>query len=50
MILEANSNFKTNQHPVASVLRGVGVLGLIAYVVLCVWHPFTGGIGYRSPR
>ena len=30
MILEANSNFKTNQHPVASVLRGVGVLGLIA--------------------
>ena len=30
MILEANSNLKTNQHPVASVLRGVGVLGLIA--------------------
>ena len=30
MILEANPNFKTNQHPVASVLRGVGVLGLIA--------------------
>ena len=30
MILEADSNFKTNQHPVASVLRGVGVLGLIA--------------------
>ena len=30
MILEVNSNLKTNQHPVASVLRGVGVLGLIA--------------------
>ncbi len=30
MILEANSNLKTNQHPAASVLRGVGVLGLIA--------------------
>ena len=30
MILEANSNLKTNQHPVASVLRGVGILGLIA--------------------
>ncbi len=29
MILEANSNLKMNQHPVASVLRGVGVLGLI---------------------
>ena len=33
MILEANSNFKTNRHPVAFVLRGVGVLGLCA--VLC---------------
>lgn len=30
MILEANSNLKTNRHPVASVLRGVGVLGLCA--------------------
>ena len=30
MILEADSNLKMNQHPVASVLRGVGVLGLIA--------------------
>ena len=30
MILEANSNLKMNQHPVACVLRGVGVLGLIA--------------------
>ena len=30
MILEANSSLKMNQHPVAFVLRGVGVLGLIA--------------------
>ena len=39
MILEANSNFKTNRHPVAFVLRGVGVLGLCAMLCLSCGSP-----------
>lgn len=39
MILEANSNFKTNRHPAASVLRGVGVLGLCAMLCLSCGAP-----------
>ena len=39
MILEADSNFKTNRHPVAPLLRGVGVLGLCAMVFFSCGTP-----------
>ena len=39
MILEDNSSFKSNRHPVAPVLRGVGVLGLCATVFFSCGTP-----------